>query len=90
MGRDSLRLWLEKLRHPRRRWLRLPIGVALVLGGLVGFLPVVGYWMIPLGLSLLAVDFPAAERANRWIEAQAAASLAWARRRGWLRQGKAK
>lgn len=39
------------------RVIRITIGVALVLGGLVGFLPVLGFWMIPLGLIVLAVDF---------------------------------
>jgi hypothetical protein len=38
--------------------LRLPIAVVLILGGLVGFLPVVGFWMLPLGLLLLAIDMP--------------------------------
>ena len=52
--------WLEKLREPRLRWLRVPIGFALVLAGIVGFLPILGFWMIPLGLSLLALDFPVA------------------------------
>ncbi|PPQ35658.1 Putative transmembrane protein (PGPGW) [Rhodoblastus acidophilus] len=73
--------WLEKLRHPRQRWLRIPVGIALVLAGIVGFLPVVGFWMIPVGLSLLALDFPAAEKANRWIETKVKAALAWVTRR---------
>jgi hypothetical protein len=86
MDKRSLRVWFEKLRHPERRWLRVPIGIALILGGTVGFLPVVGFWMIPLGLSLLALDFPAAAKANRWIERKVRAGLVWARRRGLLRR----
>jgi len=35
--------------------------------GMFGFLPVLGFWMIPLGLAVLAVDFPAAERALDWL-----------------------
>ncbi len=73
--------WLERLRDPRRRWLRVPVGVALVVGGIFGFMPVVGFWMIPLGLSLLALDFPAAEKANRWIGKKSGAAVAWLRRR---------
>lgn len=36
---------------------RISIGLLLVVGGLFGFLPVLGFWMIPLGLVILAVDF---------------------------------
>jgi hypothetical protein len=39
--------------------LRVPAAVLLILGGLLGFLPVLGFWMLPLGLLLLAVDLPA-------------------------------
>lgn len=53
------------LRHPKWKWLRPPLGAALVLLGLLGFLPVLGFWMIPLGLAVLAVDFPAARRAEQ-------------------------
>ena len=81
---DRFRAWLEKLREPRRRWLRVPIGFALVLAGIVGFLPIVGFWMIPLGLSLLALDFPVAAKANRWIMRKIWTAIAWARRRGLL------
>jgi hypothetical protein len=55
----------HRLRRTKNHWLRKSIGVLLVISGLLGFLPVVGYWMIPLGLSLLAVDWPLARRAYR-------------------------
>ena len=55
------------IKHPKWKWLRPPVGVALVVMGLFGFLPVLGFWMIPLGLAVLAVDFPAAERALDWL-----------------------
>ena len=45
--------------------LRMVIGVVLVLVGLVGFLPVVGFWMIPLGLIVLSIDLPWARRGRR-------------------------
>jgi hypothetical protein len=35
----------------------------LVVGGALGFLPVVGFWMLPLGLLVLAQDVP---RVRRW------------------------
>lgn len=44
----------------RGRWflLRLPLAILLIMGGLLSFLPVLGIWMLPLGLLLLAVDVP--------------------------------
>jgi hypothetical protein len=42
------------------RWLRLPLGAAFLLGGLLFFLPLLGLWMLPVGLMLLAEDIPAA------------------------------
>lgn len=40
------------------RVVRLPTAFVLVLGGCLSFLPVLGIWMLPLGLMLLAVDVP--------------------------------
>lgn len=37
---------------------RLPLGLILIVGGLLAILPVFGLWMIPLGLLLLAIDLP--------------------------------
>ena len=53
----------EWLKHPKWKWARPPLGVALIVLGMFGFLPVLGFWMIPLGLAVLAIDFPGAERA---------------------------
>ena len=47
---------LERIRRPEARWLRIPLGILLVLGGIFSFLPVLGIWMLPLGLLLLALD----------------------------------
>lgn len=47
---------------PRRRLPRLLLGVALIVGGVLGFLPILGFWMIPLGLAVLAYDIPAIGR----------------------------
>jgi hypothetical protein len=44
------------------RWVRMPLGVLLIIGGVLGFLPILGFWMIPLGLAILAIDIPAAHR----------------------------
>jgi hypothetical protein len=48
--------WLASLRRPEARWVRIPLGILLVLGGIFSFLPVLGIWMLPLGLLLLAID----------------------------------
>jgi hypothetical protein len=53
---------LHKLRQPRAMWVRVPAGVALTTGGVLSFLPVLGLWMLPLGLALLAVDVPPMRR----------------------------
>lgn len=52
---------------PRNRAVRIGLGILLILGGLVGFLPVVGFWMIPAGLLVLAADFPPIRRFNRRV-----------------------
>ncbi len=50
---------------PRSLLLRRAIGGGLVVGGLLGFLPVLGFWMVPLGLAVLSVDSPLARRLRR-------------------------
>ncbi len=36
--------------------LRSVAGLLLIVGGVFGFLPVLGFWMIPLGAAIIAVD----------------------------------
>lgn len=50
---------------PRTALMRLILGIALILGGVLGFLPIVGFWMIPLGLGVLSYDFHWARRLRR-------------------------
>ena len=49
---------LRRLRHPDARWIRIPAGLLLILGGIFSILPVLGIWMLPFGLLLLALDVP--------------------------------
>jgi hypothetical protein len=60
------------LREPHARMWRLPAAGLLIVGGFLGFLPILGFWMVPLGLLLLAVDLPGLRppltRVLRWIE----------------------
>jgi hypothetical protein len=44
------------------------MGVFLLIGGMLGFLPVVGFWMIPLGLAILSIDNPPVRRLRRKLE----------------------
>ena len=48
--------------------LRITIGIALLIGGIFGMLPILGFWMFPLGLVILSIDFPWAQRAYRYLE----------------------
>ena len=47
---------IDRLRQPEAVWVRVPAGIALTGGGVFGFLPVLGFWMLPIGLALLAQD----------------------------------
>jgi hypothetical protein len=47
-----------KVRSPAVAPYRIPVGIALTAGGIVGFLPILGFWMVPLGLAVLAHDVP--------------------------------
>ena len=51
-----LQTWMRWIRQPSCFWIRMPAGMALICGGLLGFLPVLGFWMLPLALLLLADD----------------------------------
>jgi len=44
--------------QPRFHWVRIPLGIVLILAGIAGFLPILGFWMVPLGLIVMAKDLP--------------------------------
>jgi hypothetical protein len=71
------------LMSPAARWLRIPSGLLLIAGGVLGFLPILGFWMIPLGLILLAQDIPFLRRptgrALVWLDRRL---TRWKRRSG--------
>ena len=50
--------FLDWVRRPSSRIVRIPLGLLLIFGGIFSFLPVLGIWMLPLGLLLLAIDLP--------------------------------
>ncbi len=63
---------VSSLRQPRAVWLRIPIALLFIGGGFLGFLPILGFWMLPVGVLLLAHDVPVilrpALRALSWTE----------------------
>jgi hypothetical protein len=59
-----LRRRIDWLRSPRRWWLRVPVALLLMLGGVLSFLPILGIWMLPLGALLLSQDVPWLKRAT--------------------------
>ena len=48
--------FLVRVRRKVPPGLRLVVGLLLIAGGFLGFLPVLGFWMIPLGLGVAARD----------------------------------
>jgi len=65
----------DRIRTPKTKWQRSLLGWALIVGGILGFLPVLGFWMIPLGITVLAVDSPFFRRLRRRAE------IWWGRKR---------
>jgi hypothetical protein len=71
-----IRLFDRHWHLPQSKPIRIGLGILLVAGGLVGFLPVLGFWMIPLGLLVLSVDLPIVRRWRRQL------TVWWHRRKG--------
>jgi hypothetical protein len=61
----SISRFMQCLSAPSSRWVRLPVAVVLICGGLFGFLPALGLWMLPLGFLLLAQDLPFLRKPTR-------------------------
>ena len=61
----KVRVFGRDIAMPRSRWLRVTIGIALIFLGLLGFLPILGFWMIPLGILVLSYEFASVRRARR-------------------------
>lgn len=73
--------FLGWVRKPSSRLVRVPLAVTLILGGIFSFLPVLGLWMLPLGLILIAQDVTFLQRPmarmlgwieRKWLERKAA------------------
>jgi hypothetical protein len=70
--------WIGKairwIRRPAMRWVRIPVALLLIVGGFLSFLPILGLWMLPLAMILLAEDIPllrrAVDRSVNWLAAK--------------------
>jgi fatty acid desaturase len=64
--------FLDWVRRPSSRLVRITLALLLILFGFAGFLPILGIWMLPLGLIILALDVvmlrPIITRTALWIE----------------------
>src|SRR5215831_16597589 len=80
-----LRSGIQWLLLPSSTWIRIPAGALLICGGVLSFLPILGLWMLPLGLLLLAEDVPPLRSTRTRI-------LDWIQRRRphWLAQDRNK
>jgi hypothetical protein len=65
---------VRRLRQPSALWLRVPTGLLLIVGGVFSILPILGLWMLPLGVVLLAEDI-------RPLRSGTGQVLAWIERR---------
>lgn len=82
----GIRRCLHWLREPSPRWVRIPAGIILAVAGIFSVLPLLGLWMLPSGLFLLAQDLPFLRRPMRsallWIDWR---WVSWKRTRRRLR-----
>tara|TARA_R110002020_G_scaffold23525_7_gene78247 strand:- start:12684 stop:13013 length:330 start_codon:yes stop_codon:yes gene_type:complete len=64
-ARRQIRIGSRHFHLPQHPRARIALGAGLVAGGTLGFLPVLGFWMIPLGLLVLSQDLPMVRRWRR-------------------------
>ena len=67
------------VRKPSSIYARVPLAILLTAGGIFSFLPVLGIWMLPLGLLLFAQDVPV-------LQPPLISALAWVERKWTERQ----
>ena len=48
--------------------IRSLVGLLLMVGGVFGFLPILGFWMFPLGVAFVALDIPGTRtKIDNWM-----------------------
>ncbi|EJN01626.1 hypothetical protein [Phyllobacterium sp. YR531] len=68
MRRRHIRILGRHIPVPQSVAMRRTLGGGLVAGGILGFLPVLGFWMVPLGLVVLSQDSAIVRRKRRQLE----------------------
>ncbi|MCP4936570.1 MAG: hypothetical protein GY927_20820 [bacterium] len=63
----KIRIGSKEFKLPKSQIARMTVGLLLIIGGILGFLPILGFWMIPLGLLVLSHDLPSVRRWRRNI-----------------------
>jgi hypothetical protein len=61
-SKDALRRFVQWGQANLPPGVRSLLGLVLIVGGVFGFLPILGFWMIPLGGALIALDIPPLRR----------------------------
>lgn len=68
LRRRHIRILGRHIPVPQSVAMRRTLGGGLVAGGILGFLPVLGFWMVPLGLVVLSQDSAVVRRKRRQLE----------------------
>ena len=74
-ARGKLVMGSVRVPLPKSRLARMSVDTALIGGGFLGFLPILGFWMVPLGLVILSHDSATVRRWRRRM------SVWWGRKR---------
>lgn len=67
----SVARFIRWLRKPSSFLVRSIVALLLILGGIFSFLPILGIWMLPVGLLFIAQDVP-------FLQKPLLSALAWA------------
>lgn len=72
---NTIEVFGRSIRLPASRIARVALGASFVVGGIFSFLPILGLWMLPVGLIILSIDFAIVRRWRR------RSTVWWERRR---------
>ncbi len=59
---------IRQLKGHSNPWVRRGLGFGLILGGVLAFLPILGVWMLPLGLVILSDESTRLRRPRRRLQ----------------------
>ncbi len=63
--KKRLARWLHRMKNHPNQAFRLTVAILLIIGGLLWFLPILGLWMLPVGLVILFARSPVYWRLRR-------------------------